>query len=218
MTRRRPERSPQGVEWQRLSTEASWSTSGRKSSRRWPRRRQRSEAPTPPPRVRIDTGGSPDRSDSASNVAGLMEEICERRESEVSDRASHDNDGSPGGIESVCTVEGRTSKALAGHQAAVAERHLRAAAGEAGGDSQADGGVRKLGIPTVLDRFIQQAVLQVLQRYWDRTFSEHSYGFRPETSAHQAVAAGPRLHRRRATAGSWTSIWRSSSTGSTTTS
>ncbi len=45
------------------------------------------------------------------------------------------------------------------------------------------GGVRKLGIPTVLDRFIQQSVLQVLQRYWDRTFSEHSYGFRPGRSA-----------------------------------
>src|SRR5437764_4069852 len=52
-----------------------------------------------------------------------------------------------------------------------------------------DGGVRKLGIPTVLDRFIQQAVMQVLQRKWDRTFSDHSYGFRPGRSAHQAVAA-----------------------------
>jgi RNA-directed DNA polymerase len=51
-----------------------------------------------------------------------------------------------------------------------------------------DGGVRKLGIPTVLDRFIQQAVMQVLQRKWDRTFSDHSYGFRPGRSAHQAVA------------------------------
>jgi len=50
-----------------------------------------------------------------------------------------------------------------------------------------DGGVRKLGIPTVLDRFVQQAVMQVLQRRWDRTFSEHSYGFRPGRSAHQAV-------------------------------
>ncbi|HEV2423845.1 MAG TPA: group II intron reverse transcriptase/maturase, partial [Terriglobia bacterium] len=51
-----------------------------------------------------------------------------------------------------------------------------------------DGGVRKLGIPTVVDRLIQQAVMQVLQRRWDRTFSEHSYGFRPRRSAHQAVA------------------------------
>jgi len=49
------------------------------------------------------------------------------------------------------------------------------------------GGMRKLGIPTVLDRFIQQAVMQVLQRIWDGTFSNHSYGFRPGRSAHQAV-------------------------------
>src|SRR5208282_5328604 len=52
-----------------------------------------------------------------------------------------------------------------------------------------DGGVRKLGMPTVLDRFIRQAVLPVLQKRWDRTFSEHSYGFRPGRSARQAVAA-----------------------------
>ena len=51
-----------------------------------------------------------------------------------------------------------------------------------------EGGVRKLGVPTALDRFIQQAVLQVLQERWDRTFSEQSYGFRPGRSAHQAVA------------------------------
>ncbi len=46
---------------------------------------------------------------------------------------------------------------------------------------------RKLGIPCVLDRFVQQAVLQVLQRKWDVTFSENSYGFRPKRSAHQAI-------------------------------
>jgi RNA-directed DNA polymerase len=51
-----------------------------------------------------------------------------------------------------------------------------------------DGGTRKLGIPTVLDRFIQQAVAQVLQSHWDATFSDHSYGFRPGRSAQQALA------------------------------
>jgi RNA-directed DNA polymerase len=50
------------------------------------------------------------------------------------------------------------------------------------------GGTRNLGIPTVIDRVIQQAVLQRLQPQWDPTFSEHSYGFRPGRSAHQAVA------------------------------
>jgi group II intron reverse transcriptase/maturase len=55
-----------------------------------------------------------------------------------------------------------------------------------------DGGVRQLGIPTVLDRFIQQAVLQVLQPAIDPTFSEHSYGFRPGRSAHDAVCQAQR--------------------------
>lgn len=55
-----------------------------------------------------------------------------------------------------------------------------------------DGGVRKLGIPTVLDRFVQQAVMQVLQKQWDPTFSEYSYGFRPGRSTHQAVAQAQR--------------------------
>ncbi|WP_281015597.1 reverse transcriptase domain-containing protein [Mesorhizobium sp. M00.F.Ca.ET.216.01.1.1] len=54
---------------------------------------------------------------------------------------------------------------------------------------KASGGTRPLGIPTVLDRFIQQAVMQVLQEAWDDGFSASSYGFRPARSAHQAVAA-----------------------------
>jgi RNA-directed DNA polymerase len=54
------------------------------------------------------------------------------------------------------------------------------------------GGVRKLGIPTAVDRFIQQAVQQVLTRRWDDTFSQSSFGFRPGRSAHQAVEAAQR--------------------------
>jgi len=50
-----------------------------------------------------------------------------------------------------------------------------------------DGGVRLLGIPTVTDRLIQQAIAQVLTTLYDPTFSEHSYGFRPKRSAHGAV-------------------------------
>ena len=58
--------------------------------------------------------------------------------------------------------------------------------------SKPDGGVRKLGIPTVVDRFIQQAVQQVLSRRWDSTFSPGSFGFRPGRSAHQAVEVAQR--------------------------
>ena len=57
---------------------------------------------------------------------------------------------------------------------------------------KANGGVRQLGIPTVVDRLIQQTILQVLQPMFDPTFSEQSYGFRPGRSAHQAVKAAKR--------------------------
>jgi RNA-directed DNA polymerase len=58
-----------------------------------------------------------------------------------------------------------------------------------------DGGTRKLGIPTVVDRFVQQAVMQVLQGIWEPTFSESSYGFRPDRSAHGAVETAQRYIR-----------------------
>src|SRR5699024_1546368 len=54
------------------------------------------------------------------------------------------------------------------------------------------GGVRELGIPTVLDRLIQQALLQVMQPLIDPMFSDHSYGFRPGRSAHEAVRQAQR--------------------------
>src|SRR5699024_12782927 len=52
---------------------------------------------------------------------------------------------------------------------------------------KSDGGVRKLGIPTVIDRMIQQAINQILQPIFDPTFSDNSFGFRPKRSAHQAI-------------------------------
>jgi RNA-directed DNA polymerase len=58
-----------------------------------------------------------------------------------------------------------------------------------------DGSARSLGIPTVVDRFIQQALLQVLQAKWDQTFSQFSFGFRPKRSAHQAVAQAQKYVR-----------------------
>ncbi len=78
-----------------------------------------------------------------------------------------------------------------------------------------DGSQRELGIPTVLDRLIQQALLQVLQPLIDPSFSDHSHGFRPGRRAHER----PRGRTcSRASAWWWTWTWRSSSTGSTTTS
>jgi hypothetical protein len=76
------------------------------------------------------------------------------------------------------------------------------------------GGVRLLGIPTVLDRFIQQAVLQVLQPVIDPTFSESGYGFRAGAPTTQSVRRNGTC--RVAGAGWWTWTWSSSSTASTT--
>jgi len=69
-----------------------------------------------------------------------------------------------------------------------------------------------LGIPTVLDRLIQQAIQQTLVPLWEPEFSGHSYGFRPGRSAQQAVKAAQR-HVNQGNAGWWTWIWRSSLTG-----
>jgi RNA-directed DNA polymerase len=119
----------------------------------------------------------------------LMEEVCERANLKEALRRVKANRGSAGvdgmtigGIADYLrqhwpTIRGRL---LNGTYEPTPVRRVEIA--------KPDGGMRKLGIPTVLDRFVQQAVLQVLQRRWDGTFSRHSYGFRPGRSAHQAVA------------------------------
>lgn len=125
-----------------------------------------------------------------ANTDQLMEEVVERANLKAALQRVKANKGSPG-------IDGMTVQQLPGylaaHWPALREQLLQ-------GTYQPQpvkrveiekpgGGVRKLGVPTVLDRFLlQQAVLQVLQRDWDRTFSPHSYGFRPHRSAHQAVA------------------------------
>jgi RNA-directed DNA polymerase len=148
----------------------------------------RSEAPTP---TREETEPlmamrAPER---PANTDPLMEEIVERANLTAALRRVKSNKGSPG-------IDGMTVEQLPGylveHWPALRDQLLQ-------GTYQPqpvkrveipkpDGGSRKLGVPTVLDRVLQQAVLQVLQRDWDRTFSPHSYGFRPHRSAHQAVA------------------------------
>ena len=118
----------------------------------------------------------------------LMEEVCERENCKQALARVKANKGGPG-------VDGMTVHDLPGHL----KQHWPVLREQLLNGTykpqpvkrveipKPDGGVRKLGIPTVLDRFIQQAVMQVLQRRWDRTFSDHSYGFRPGRSAHQAV-------------------------------
>jgi hypothetical protein len=119
---------------------------------------------------------------------GLMERVCERPNLLAALRRVRQNAGSPG-------IDGMTVEALSDHlrvhwprlrEELLAGRYQpqpvrRVAIPKPGG------GERELGIPTVLDRFIQQALLQVLQPLFDPTFSDASYGFRPGRRAHDAV-------------------------------
>ncbi|UPK32266.1 group II intron reverse transcriptase/maturase [Bradyrhizobium sp. 186] len=120
----------------------------------------------------------------------IMEEVCERKNLKEALRQVRSNKGSAG-------VDGMTVDKLGDylkqHWPVIREQLLnrtyepkpvrRVEIPKPDG-----GGMRKLGIPTVLDRFVQQAVMQVLQRQWNPTFSQYSYGFRPRRSAHHAVA------------------------------
>ena len=123
----------------------------------------------------------------------LMEKVVERGNAKAALKRVRQNKGSPG-------VDGMTVNELPGY---LAESWEGIRAQLLGGTyrpkpvreveiPKSGGGVRKLGIPTVLDRYIQQGILQVLQPMFDPTFSEHSHGFRPGRSAHDAVCEAQR--------------------------
>jgi len=128
--------------------------------------------------------------ESPANTIRLMEEVCERENLLEALRRVKANKGSAG-------IDGMTVVQLSGylkeHWLTIREQLLNGTyepqpVRRVEIEKPDGGGMRKLGIPTTLDRFLQQAVMQVLQRQWDPTFSDHSYGFRPRRSAHQAVA------------------------------
>src|SRR5258706_2856006 len=127
--------------------------------------------------------------ESPAGTDRLMEEVCERENLKAALQRVKANKGSPG-------VDRMTVGELAGylkqHWPAIRDQLLNGTYEPKPVRRveipKPDAGMRKLGIPTVLDRFIQQAVMQILQRRWDRTFSNSSFGFRPVRSPHQAVA------------------------------
>ena len=126
-------------------------------------------------------------------ASGLMELVCERQNLIAALKRVRKNKGSPG-------IYGMTVDALleylkvewpelreqllsGKYQPAAVKQQLIPKSG---------GGMRQLGIPTVLDRFIQQALLQVLQPIFDPGFSSHSHGFRPGKRAHDAIVEAQR--------------------------
>jgi RNA-directed DNA polymerase len=131
--------------------------------------------------------------ESPAGTEQLMEEVCDRENLQSAWKRVRRNQGSPG-------VDGMTIDDAKGylreHWPSIRSQLLdgiyQPQPVKRVEIPKPDGGVRKLGVPCVVDRLIQQALLQVLQERWDPTFSEHSYGFRPGRSAHQAVAQAQR--------------------------
>jgi RNA-directed DNA polymerase len=144
-------------------------------------------APGVEPVVAVEESASP------ATTTRLMEEVCERENLVRAWQRVRGNKGAPG-------VDGMTVDAaksyLREHWPNIRSELLagtyRPQPAKRVEIPKPDGGIRKLGVPCVVDRLIQQALLQVLQKRWDPTFSEHSYGFRPGRSAHQAVAQAQR--------------------------
>jgi RNA-directed DNA polymerase len=131
--------------------------------------------------------------ESPAATMHLMEKVCERENLERAWQRVRGNKGAPG-VDGMTIDDAKSylrehwpdirSQLLAGAYRPQPVKRVEI--------PKPDGGVRKLGVPCVVDRLVQQALLQVLQKRWDPTFSEHSYGFRPGRSAHQAVAQAQR--------------------------
>ena len=135
----------------------------------------------------FSVGHEPER---PANTNRIMEEICERANLKEALRQVRSNKGSAG-VDRM-TVD-QLGDYLKQHWPDIREQLLNGTyepkpVRRVEIPKPDGGGVRKLGIPTVLDRFVQQAAMQALQRRWNPTFSQYSYGFRPRRSAHHAVA------------------------------
>lgn len=138
------------------------------------------------------TGGKPSAEETTaerpSGEEGLMERVVERDHLFRALKHVQRHGGSPG-------LDGMTVEALAPYlkehwprvKQALLEGTYQPQPVKRVEVPKPQGGIRKLGVPTVVDRFIQQAVLQVLQAQWDPTFAESSFGFRPGRNAQQAV-------------------------------
>jgi RNA-directed DNA polymerase len=142
---------------------------------------------------RVEATASPHIDQSQTHCPSVMREVLEPENLGSALRQVQANKGSPG-------IDGMTVEALPGF---LREHWPRIRQQLMNGTYKPQpvrrveipkpyGGTRKLGVPTALDRVIQQAVAQVLSQRWDPTFSDSSYGFRPGRSAHQAVEVAQR--------------------------
>jgi group II intron reverse transcriptase/maturase len=147
-----------------------------------------------PEAERSGEAGRAARGKERSGSSGLlMERVVARENAMLALKRVRRNKGGPG-------IDGRTVEELEpylhAHWVVIREQLLAGSYRPSVVKRQLipkrEGGVRELGIPTVLDRFVQQLLLQVLQPMFDPTFSEHSHGFRPGRRAHDAVREAQR--------------------------
>jgi group II intron reverse transcriptase/maturase len=133
------------------------------------------------------------RAQEDTSTEHLMEQILDPANIKAAVRKVKSNQGAPGidGI-SVQALDAHLEQVWQGAQAQMMEGRYRPNPVRRVMIPKPGGGERMLGIPTVLDRVIQQAILQILSPIIDPTFSESSYGFRPGRSAHDAVKAAKR--------------------------
>jgi group II intron reverse transcriptase/maturase len=128
--------------------------------------------------------------ESTQHEGRLWEKIFSRENLQAALKRVRENKGAPG-------VDGMTVEELEGHlkehwpsiREKLEQGEYQPSPIKRQEIPKPGGGMRKLGIPTVLDRFIQQAVQQVLSPLFEETFSDHSYGFRPGRNTHDAVKA-----------------------------
>src|SRR6266571_292685 len=138
-------------------------------------------------REETESSGAKNESEKPASTDRIMEEICEWENLKEAEHRVWANKGSAG-------IDGRSVDQRPDYRELVTIREqLLSGKYKPQPVKRVEipkpaGGVRQLGIPTVADRIVQHAVLQVLQKQWDPTFSDSSYGFRPGRSAHQAVA------------------------------
>jgi RNA-directed DNA polymerase len=151
-------------------------------------RESQSEAPTPEEEGTVLRAAN-SQTESPTSSDRLMESICDPRNIAKAMAKVIANGGSPG-VDGMRVTQ--LEKYFERHRDRITRELLtgtyRPQPVKRVEIPKPDGGARKLGVPTALDRLIQQAILQVLSPQWDPTFSDHSFGFRPGRSAHDAIA------------------------------
>lgn len=140
--------------------------------------------------ARSEEARTADHDTGCLGASDLMERVLSRPNLQAALKRVKQNKGGPG-------IDGMTVEELPDYlrdewpvlREQLLAGHYQPQAVQRRAIPKSGGGMRELGIPTVLDRFIQQALLQVLQPAIDPSFSRHSYGFRPGRRAHEAVLA-----------------------------